>query len=135
MAAPVVSGTVALMLQANPGLTPNQVKAILRYTAQSYPGYDRMTQGAGFLDAKRAIELARSFVGVGATVSCQSGDTRWSAAAGNDDAYGTSDHETVVWGTGDDETVVWGTNDDDETVVWGTSCSDASCEPVMWNNP
>ena len=37
MAAPVVSGTVALMLQANPSLTPNQVKAILQYTAEIYP--------------------------------------------------------------------------------------------------
>ncbi len=36
MASPVVSGTVALMLQANPALTPNQVKAILQYTAQVY---------------------------------------------------------------------------------------------------
>ncbi|PYR28664.1 MAG: hypothetical protein DMF92_13700, partial [Acidobacteria bacterium] len=38
MAAPVVSGTVALMLEANPNLTPNLIKAILQYTAQSYPG-------------------------------------------------------------------------------------------------
>ena len=34
MAAPVVAGTVALMLQANPNLTPNLVKAILQYTAE-----------------------------------------------------------------------------------------------------
>ncbi|CAG0946100.1 partial serine protease AprX, partial [Gammaproteobacteria bacterium] len=34
IAAPAVSGTVALMLQANPGLTPPLVKAILQYTAQ-----------------------------------------------------------------------------------------------------
>ena len=47
MAAPVVSGTVALMLQANPGLTPNLVKAILEYTAQVYPNYDPLTEGAG----------------------------------------------------------------------------------------
>ena len=33
-ATPVVTGTVALMLQANPVLTPNAVKAILQYTAQ-----------------------------------------------------------------------------------------------------
>ena len=35
MAAPVVSGTVALMLQANPQLTPNLIKAILQFTAES----------------------------------------------------------------------------------------------------
>src|SRR5205814_9895831 len=32
MATPVVAGTVALMLQANPALTPNAVKALLEYT-------------------------------------------------------------------------------------------------------
>ena len=36
MAAPVVSGTVALMLQANPSLTPNAVKAILAYTVGAH---------------------------------------------------------------------------------------------------
>src|SRR5205814_1862374 len=38
MAAPFVSGAVALMLQANPTLTPNLVKALLQYTATSKPG-------------------------------------------------------------------------------------------------
>ncbi|PYR26049.1 MAG: hypothetical protein DMF92_19275 [Acidobacteria bacterium] len=60
-ATPVVTGTVALMLQADPALTPNAVKAILQYTAQPYSDYDAMTQGVGFLNAKGAIELARSF--------------------------------------------------------------------------
>src|SRR5207249_5873477 len=58
MAAPVVAGTVALMLQANPSLTPNAVKSILQYTAEVYPSYDRLTQGAGFLNASGAVELA-----------------------------------------------------------------------------
>ena len=61
MAAPVVSGTVALMLQANPSLTPNMVKAILQYTAQIYPSYNALTQGAGFINAQGAVELARFF--------------------------------------------------------------------------
>ncbi len=30
--------------------------------------------------------------------------------------------------------VVWGTTNG-AAVVWGTSCSDPSCEPVIWNNP
>ena len=58
-AAPVVAGTVALMLQANPSLTPNAIKAILQYTAEAHAEYDVMTQGAGFLNARGAIELAR----------------------------------------------------------------------------
>ena len=48
--------------------------------------------------------------------------------------WDTSDEgDTVVWGTADEgDTVVWGTTEED-TVVWGTSCSDADCEPVIWN--
>ena len=60
MASPVVAGTVALMLQANPNLKPNLVKAILQYTAQTRH-YDALTQGAGFLNAEGAVELARFF--------------------------------------------------------------------------
>src|SRR5437764_7761654 len=61
MSTPVVSGTVALMLQANPSLTPNAVKAILQYTSQVYAAWDPLTEGAGFLNAQGALELARSF--------------------------------------------------------------------------
>jgi serine protease AprX len=59
MAAPVVSGTIALMLEANPSLTPNAVKAILQYTAQVGAAPDFLTQGAGFLNARGAVRLAR----------------------------------------------------------------------------
>ena len=61
MAAPVVSGTVALMLQANPNLTPNLIKAILQYTAQVYPGYRPLEQGAGFLNTYGAVKLAKFY--------------------------------------------------------------------------
>src|SRR5438034_9755618 len=61
MSTPVVSGTVALMPEANPSLTPNAVKAILQYTAQTYADYDPLTEGAGFLNAKGAVDLARYF--------------------------------------------------------------------------
>ena len=47
------------MLQANPALTPNAVKAILQYTAQVCRSYDPLTQGAGFLNAEGAVELAQ----------------------------------------------------------------------------
>jgi serine protease AprX len=61
MAAPVVAGTVALMLEANPSLSPNAVKAILQYTAEARPGGSPLAQGAGFVNARGALRLARFF--------------------------------------------------------------------------
>ena len=61
MAAPVVAATVALMLQANPALAPAGVKAILRASAEPHAGYSAAAQGAGFLDARAAVEMARTF--------------------------------------------------------------------------
>jgi serine protease AprX len=63
MAAPVVSATAALMLQANPALTPGAVKRIIQATAEPHAGYGALAQGAGFLDARAAVELSRDLVG------------------------------------------------------------------------
>ncbi|HZM70001.1 MAG TPA: S8 family peptidase [Candidatus Cryosericum sp.] len=60
MSAAVVSGAAALILQANPSLTPNMVKAILMYTAQMLEGADLFEQGAGLLNVDGAVRLARS---------------------------------------------------------------------------
>src|SRR2546430_7096602 len=54
MATPHVSGTVALMLEANPALTPDQVKATLEATATPMPGYRQDEVGAGFLNPYEA---------------------------------------------------------------------------------
>lgn len=61
MAAPVVTGTVALVLQANPALRPDAVKALLQATADASGAYSQMAQGAGFLNARAAVELAQAF--------------------------------------------------------------------------
>jgi len=58
-AAPMVAGAVALMLQANPKLTPNLVKAILMYTAQPLAGFNMLEQGAGQLNIEGAVRLAK----------------------------------------------------------------------------
>jgi subtilisin family serine protease len=63
MAAPVVSATVALMLQANPALTPAAVKSVLQASAEPHRDYTALAQGAGFLDARAAVELSRDLVG------------------------------------------------------------------------
>ena len=157
MAAPVVSGTVAMMLQANPSLTPNLVKAILQYTAQQYPGYSALKQGSGFLNALGAVRLSRFYAAnkAGTQMPVQKiwsrqliwGSHRISHGYLNPRANAwattvvwgaakTDADENVVWGTacGDDtcENVVWGTADGDENVVWGTACGDDTCENVVW---
>jgi serine protease AprX len=58
VAAPVVAGAAALLLQKNSGLTPPLVKAILQYTAQQLPGSDICQQGAGLLNIEGATRLA-----------------------------------------------------------------------------
>src|ERR1044072_2571526 len=84
MAAPVVSGTVALMLEANPKLTPNAVKAILQYTAQVKRNTSLLVQGAGMLNARGAARLAKYFAAPATTTLGDLGesiDGQWSAWA------------------------------------------------------
>jgi len=58
MATPHVSGTAALMLEANPGLTPDQVKALLESSATPMSGYALFEVGAGYLNAYDAVTQA-----------------------------------------------------------------------------
>ena len=51
---PQVSGVVALMLEANPQLTPDDVVTILRQTATPMP-YDQKVVGSGYVDAHNAV--------------------------------------------------------------------------------
>jgi serine protease AprX len=127
MAAPVVAGTVALMLEANPSLTPNLVKAILHYTAERRTRYELAAQGAGFLNARGAVQLAAALAGrsEGGT-----DPTRWSRHIlwGNQRVRGgiitagaNAWREDVVWGastTPDGKPVVWGTMADADA-PWG----------------
>jgi serine protease AprX len=145
MAAPVVSGTVALMLQANPNLTPNLIKAILQYTAQEYPGYSALRQGAGFLNTLGAVRLARHFATAapGARIPVES---TWSRKIiwGNHrlrggyvksgaNAWGLN----VVWGSArtlgvQGENITWGTTEADENIVWGANWVGDAVENIVW---
>ena len=55
-----LSGAVALMLQANPGLTPPLIKAILQYTAQPVADASLVQQGAGQLNVDGAVTIAQT---------------------------------------------------------------------------
>jgi subtilisin family serine protease len=148
MASPVVTGTIALMLQANPSLTPNEIKAVLQFTAESRAGYDGLTEGAGFLNTRGAVELARSLAaGGGFDVAASHDDpTRWSAHVlwGNHMLRGAALAAVApLWATG----ALWGTPStaleaggdvqgaaagDDDNVVWGEACGGADCHGVAW---
>src|SRR5262249_18291122 len=60
VSAAITSGAVALMIQANPRLTPNLVKALLMYTAQPLAGFNMLEQGTGELNIAGGVTLAQS---------------------------------------------------------------------------
>jgi serine protease AprX len=132
MAAAVVSGAVADLLQAQPTLTPDQVKARLMKTAyKSFPAsstaadpvtgatytsyYDAFTVGAGYLDIAAALAdksiAAAPALSPAAVYNSSSNTVSMVGATGT--VWGTSTDYSyaTVWGTG----TVWGT-----ATVWGT---------------
>jgi len=139
MATPIVSGAVALMLQQNSALTPDQVKARLMKTAWKGIGqytyshdchgnlynneYDLFTYGAGYLDIDAALgntDLATG-VALSPTVSFNSNgnvvisNTVASGFSGSSVVWGAT---SVVWGN----SVVWGSNGiTSDSVVWGAT--------------
>ncbi|WP_341501937.1 S8 family serine peptidase [Gallaecimonas sp. GXIMD4217] len=58
MATPHVAGIAALMLEANPELTPLDIRRLLMETATNMPGYERWEVGAGYVNAKAAVAAA-----------------------------------------------------------------------------
>ena len=57
---PIAAGAAALMLQLNPKLTPNMVKAFMEYTAQRLNGFGTLEQGAGSLNIEGSVRLVLS---------------------------------------------------------------------------
>src|SRR5580704_4564367 len=140
MATPVVSGAVALLLQQNPRLTPDQVKARLMKTAfKSFPGYsvtidpithaaytsqyDIFTVGAGYLDIAAALnntDLA-NLPALSPTAVFDPTTNTVKLVLGNAVTWGTS----LTWGTA----LIWGSNlfltngnpINGSALIWGTN--------------
>ena len=138
MAAPVVAGAAALLLQKDPTLSPDTIKARLMMTADKWAdpsgNADALTYGAGYLDIPWA--LTSTYVANTPAVSPvllrdSQGDVTLSPnglIAGG-----------TLWGTGvTDLRVIWGTGGvstngilTDSRVIWGTSVwTDASVVPI-----
>lgn len=146
MAAPMVSGAVALLLQQNPTLAPDQVKARLmksaykvfpQYSSYTDPStgitytdqYDIFTVGAGYLDVYAALnntDLAPATAGnaLSPTAAYDSTSGTVSLVDGSSVIWGSSVvwGNSVVWGT----SVIWGSTTTGQSVIWGSS--------VVWGN-
>ncbi|MDQ1537050.1 MAG: serine protease AprX, partial [Actinomycetota bacterium] len=121
----VVSGAVALLMQRNPQLTPDQVKGLLRASAVKLDKKNAdPTEGAGFLDIKGAVELIEK--GTPAAYK-----QTWSPSTGMgslDKARGTSfvadpDNGSVLRGEQDIFGVAW------DSTTWAP----ASAQYRAWN--
>ncbi len=55
MATPMVAGAAALLWEKDPTLSPNQIRELLVTTAEDR-GYNRLIQGAGYLNTSAALE-------------------------------------------------------------------------------
>jgi serine protease AprX len=110
MAAPVVSGAAALMLQKDPTLTPDTVKARLMLTADKIKdnngNTDPLTYGAGYLNVAAAL---------GSTVVSQ--QSTLSPVVYRDDFGNVRINASqIIWGLG-----IWGIAEiPDSQIVWGT---------------
>ena len=151
MAAGVASGVVALVLQANPELTPNTVKAILEYTSipvndDDGSRFNPLAQGAGQIEVSGSVALARAInpqAPVGSPWLSTS-LTPTTTIAGQ--AYAWS--QSIIWGArrvagesllseqrpGWALNIVWGEGlgDEDDNIVWGNQFGDD--DNIVWGN-
>ncbi|MGH9419592.1 MAG: S8 family serine peptidase, partial [Thermoanaerobaculia bacterium] len=60
MATPHVAGACALLLEANPALTPDAIKSTMEATATPMAGYGRHQVGAGFLNVLAGLDSVKN---------------------------------------------------------------------------
>jgi serine protease AprX len=134
--AAVVSGGVALLLQRNPWLTPDQVKGLLKATATKLPGDSSPTQGAGFLNLRGAVEtLQRGAVpAYTQTWARSTGAGSLEAARGGSHAT-DPDNEAVLSGEQDIFGVAWNGAAWNKASAAGTAWTGGTWRGTAWAGP
>ena len=132
MAAPVVAGAAALLLQANPTLTPDTIKARLMLSADKWAApdgtVDPLTYGAGYLNIPAALASTATATlpalsplltaNSDGTLSLVMDRAAWGSASldGSRAAWGSG-----LWGTGiTDLRAAWGSSVNSDRAAWGS---------------
>ena len=115
MAAGVVSGAAALLLEGRPRLSPRETKLALQITSSFMVAEGLVSGGAGSLSVNTAARAARPTGRIASRSRAQfwSGQTR-----GRHDSLGVW-ATTIIWGQDLGDTIIWGQSGD--TIVWGQS--------------
>jgi serine protease AprX len=115
MASAVVAGAVALLLQDEPNLTPDQVKHRLKATAnKSWSAYSAQKAGAGYLDIQAAVTGTTT---QSANTGIAASQLLWTGS------------QPVVWGSVSWNSVSW------NSVSWNSvSWNSVSWNSVSWNS-
>ncbi len=141
-ASPVVAGTSALLLQKNPALKPNQVKALLAQTAQHVAGGNADTAGAGRVDAYAAVNgsvsgsanrYLRPSDGFAKTVY----PILYGMPLANlwrDPSYGGSNWANITWDNITWDNITWD-NITWDNITWDTiTWSNITWDNITWDN-
>jgi serine protease len=123
--APMVAGTISLMLSVAPTLTPDQVVSILTSTAKPFPaGSDCTTDrcGAGIVDAGAAVRAAAQVAAGGVNYE----GLWWKSPAGSESGWGMN-----VAQQGDVIFATWFTYDATGKAWWLSMTANASAPNVF----
>ncbi|MCL5959794.1 MAG: S8 family serine peptidase [Chloroflexi bacterium] len=126
MAAPMVSGIVALALQAHPNWTPDQVKAALVKTARPLAGPG---SGAGEVDAAGVVsDVAPGYANRGLPLNLGVAE-----AAGNI-AYDSTTWNSTTWNSTTWNSTTWNSTTWNSTTWNSTTWNSTTWNSTTWNS-
>jgi serine protease AprX len=141
MAAGVVSGAVALVLDARPVLTPRETRTVLQVTSSYMASAGLLGAGAGNIDALTAVEMVLTNGVPTATIGGETvvvsglstspkGFGQVAALTGQTRRVATQTHpksvssDSILWGS---RSILWGSNAD--SILWGSSS-----DSILWGS-